>query len=107
MNKEDILAKSREDNKNADERELQVRLRANNIAKAIGVAVAFLLVFVEGVFLNRPEIGWTAMTIAFAMNTLETWIVFFATKKKTEIFTLILNPAILVGSILMLIKVLL
>ena len=46
MNKEEILAKSRAENKMADEMELQIRLKAGKIAKVCGVVVAFILAFI-------------------------------------------------------------
>ena len=104
MNREEILAKSREENREADEREVHIRLRAGKIAKAFGIAIAFVLVFIEGVFVDNPALGWTALTIAFVMNTIEEWIVVVMTRKKTEWFTVLFDTSMLICSILMLIK---
>ncbi len=104
MNKEDILEKSRKENKVADERELHIRLKAGRIAKAFGIVIAFLLVLIEGVFFDMPVIGWTALTIAFGMNAIEDWIVVISTKKKTELFAVIFDTAMLICSLIMLIK---
>ena len=50
MNKEEVLAKSREDNKNEDEREKQVRMRAS-IASFIGMGVVGITLMVLEMFL--------------------------------------------------------
>lgn len=104
MNKEEILAKSRIENKQIDERELQIRLKASRIAKAFGIAIAFLLVLVEGVWFDMPIIGWTALTIAFGMNAIEDWIVVFGVKKKSEWATVVFDTAFLIAAVVMLIK---
>lgn len=104
MDREEILAKVRQENKVADERELHIRLKAGRISKAAGVAIAFILVFIEGIFLDIPAIGWTALTIAFGMNAIEDWIIVGLAKVKTEWFSTLLDTAILIGSAVMLIK---
>jgi len=104
MNKEEILAKSREENKNADERELNIRLKAGKIAKAFGIAIAFILVFIETVFFEESAIGWTALTIAFGMNTIEDWVSFVSIKKKTDLFSVIFDTTVFIFSIVMIIK---
>lgn len=105
MNKEDILSLSRQENKQADEYETHIRLKAGKISKAMGVAIAFLLVLIDEVWLATAEIGWTALTIAFGMNTIEDWIVVIGTKVKSEWFTTLFDTAMLIASVVMLIKV--
>lgn len=103
MNKEDILKKSREENKVADEYETHVRLRAGTISKAVGVALAFILVLVDAILLDSSVIGTTALTIAFGMNAVEDWIVVIMAKSKTEWFSIIFDTLIFIASVIRLI----
>ena len=103
MNKDEILAKSRKENKSADEYETHARLRAGKISKAFGVALAFILVLVDAILLDSSVIGWTAMTIAFGMNAVEDWIIVIMAKSKTEWFSIIFDTLIFIGSVIQLI----
>ena len=103
MNKEEILAKSRAENKMADEMELQIRLKAGKIAKVCGVVVAFILPFIGEIF-GISVIGWTATTIAFVMISIESLIVIIKTKNKSEWFIVATNIVFMFFSIAMLIK---
>lgn len=104
MNKDEILGKSRSENKECDEREMQIRLKANRIAKACGIAIAFLFVFIERLLTDFSVIGWTALTIAFGMNAIEDWFFVIGTKKKTEWITLFFDTAFFIASVIMFIK---
>lgn len=103
MNKDEILAKSREENKIVDEYETHVRLRAGKISKAVGVALASILVLVDAIVLDSSVIGWTALTIAFGMNAVEDWIVVIMAKSKTDWFAIIFDSLIFVASVIRLI----
>ena len=103
MNKEEILAKSREENKMGDEMEVQIRLKAAKIAKACGIVVAFILVFI-GEVIGISVIGWTALTITFGMNVIEDWIIIIKTKNKSEWFTTIFDTVLLINSIIVLVR---
>ena len=103
MNKEEILAKSREENKMGDEREVQIRLKAKKIAKACGIVIAFILVFI-GEVIGISVIGWTALTITFGMNVIEDWIIIIKTKNKSEWFTTIFDTVALIISIIVLVR---
>ena len=103
MNKEEILAKSRAENKMADEMELQIRLKAGKIAKVCGVVIAFILVFI-GEVIGISVIGWTALTITFGMNVIEDWIIIIKTKNKSEWFTTIFDTVALIISIIVLVR---
>ncbi len=60
MNKEDILAKSRNENKNGDEREERIQLRSYAISQCIGGLICMLFVFVENwVFDRSAAMIWT------------------------------------------------
>lgn len=103
MNKDEILAKSRKENKSADEYETHIRLRAGKISKAVGVVLAFILVLIETIFLDSSVIGWTALTIAFGMNAVEDWIIVIKAKPKTEWFSIIFDTLIFIASVIQLI----
>ena len=104
MTREEILSKSRNENKAGDERDLQLRLKANRIAKAFGIAIAFLFVFIDSILFDVPAIGWTALTIAFGMNTIEDWVFVFSAKKSTEWATVIFDTVFFLISVVMFAK---
>ncbi len=58
MNKNDILAKSRNENKNGDERERDIRLRAYATSASIGAIICMLLVIIESVFDRSISMIW-------------------------------------------------
>lgn len=53
MNKEDILKKSRQENKNGDEREQKIQLRSDAISSAIGGLICMVFVFLESYLFDR------------------------------------------------------
>lgn len=53
MNRDDILKKSREENKNGDEREEKIKLNSFAISAAIGALLCMIFVFIETVFFDR------------------------------------------------------
>lgn len=103
MNKDEILSKSRKENKTADEYEIHVRLKAGKISKAVGVVIAFILVLLDAILLEESVIGWTALTIAFGMNAIEDWIIVIMAKSKTEWFSIILDTQLFISSVIRLI----
>ncbi len=104
MNKEEILSKSRKENKGTDERELQIRLKSKRIAKATGILIAFLLVLIDAIWLNNSAIGYTALAIAFGMNCIEDWIFVMVSKKNSEWVAVIFDTAFFIYSLVALIK---
>ena len=53
MNKEDILKRSREENKEGDEREERIKLRSYATSAAIGALICLLFVILEGYIFDR------------------------------------------------------
>ena len=100
MNRDEILTKVRNNKNSPDEYELHVQLKAGKIAKAVGVAIAFLLVLIDEIWLGVPTIGWTALTIAFSMLAIEDWIVLIKAKRKNDWFSALFDTALLVGSVI-------
>jgi hypothetical protein len=58
MNKNDILAKSRNENKNGDERESDIRLRSYAISASIGAIICMLLIIIESFFDRSTSMIW-------------------------------------------------
>ena len=61
MNKEDILAKSRKENKNKDVAELEVIYQASSIAGRVGLLVCCVIAVLEVIFLGRPNLSTWAI----------------------------------------------
>ncbi len=58
MNKDDILAKSRDENKNGDEREEKIRLRSYATSAVVGAFVCMMFVIIESFFDRSISIIW-------------------------------------------------
>ena len=67
MTREEILEKSRKDNKIMDEREQAVILRSASIAKGVGLALCMIVVFVGDVLGADPAAGLSAFAIYWGM----------------------------------------
>lgn len=53
MNKAEILEKSREENRNGDEREEKIKLRSYATSAAIGALLCMVFVFIENIIFDR------------------------------------------------------
>ena len=53
MDRDDILKKSREENKNGDEMEQKIKLRSYAFGAAVGCLLCTVLVFIEDILFNR------------------------------------------------------
>lgn len=93
MNKDEILSKSRKDNKNGDERQLKVREHAYAMSAAWVFAICMILIFFESVIFDRDAtIIWVVLAGMEFTNALTGAI---QTKSKkyillTALFTVIL-----------------
>ena len=67
MTREEILAKSRKENQTGDEREQATVLRGGSIAKAVGLALCMLMVFLGDVLGADPAAGLGAFAIYWGM----------------------------------------
>ena len=67
MTKDEILAKSRKENKIMDEREQAVVRRGASIAKGVGLALCILVVFLGDVLGADPAAGLGAFGIYWGM----------------------------------------
>ena len=99
MNKEEILAASRRENRDKDVAELELARRAQFIGGITSVMVAFVLLGAE--FLVRGEKGYGYMLIVFASN-MALWIYRAIMKrKKADIFLAVLWTAMTVYTVIM------
>ena len=71
MDREEILSKIREENGGTDEREQQIRLKGEALAKRIGAAMCFFLVLLEEILTDQAVGGFAAFSIYFAMQTVD------------------------------------
>lgn len=67
MTREEILAKSRNDNKAMDEMEHHVMVQSGNIAKAVGLALCMIIVFLTDTFGGDPTASFGAFAIYWGM----------------------------------------
>ncbi len=89
MNKDEILAKSREENKNADERQLALRQKAQAISGAVGIALCFIIALLEGVFGDSVILFYGCFSIYWGMTAANGIALAVATKKKFAWFSLL------------------
>ncbi len=72
MNKDEILAKSREENKNGDERELKSRDKSYSISAGIATLVCIVMATVEEVLFDRSALNiwiiYTAIEFTSALS---------------------------------------
>ena len=67
MTRDEILEKSRKDNKGMDEMELYTIFRGGSIAKGVGLALCMLMVFLGDVLGADPAAGLGAFGIYWGM----------------------------------------
>ena len=92
MNREEILSKSRTDNKMYDERERNVYTKSSAIAKGVGNSLGVIIALVEIFFFDHPPVAsMAAFSVCYTMDAVESWCRFFSLKSKLY----------LVGSILL------
>ena len=82
--REEILAISREENKNGDEREKQYFLKANSFAFAIGLLMAGVIILVSSLVENRFPIE--VMLIMIAMEAAQSFIAAHGMRKTRIIY---------------------
>ena len=108
MNREEILNKSRNENRAYDERELIVHTKSSAIAKAVGVAIACAIVLIEEIFFEHPPIAsMSAFSVCFAMNAVEAWYRFVNLKGKFNLIKSVLCSIFAVAFMICLIHFLL
>ena len=82
MNKDEILAKSRNAYKGEDEMTKQVKLKAASISRAVGLLLCVIGAVVDGIFLENGLIGLSCWTVYWGMHTVEGWVMVADLKTK-------------------------
>ena len=91
MTKEEILEKSRNENKNMDEREQKIALQASMAAKISGMAVCVLISFVAK-YLGCPQsLVLAVWTVYWGMMMGEYWYLFIRLRKRFHLIAAIVN----------------
>ena len=67
MTRDEILEKSRRENQSGDEREQRVIAQGGSIAKAVGLALCMLIVFLTDTFGDNPTASFGAFAIYWGM----------------------------------------
>ena len=91
MNKDEILAKSRNENRNGDEMVQQVKLRTASISRAVGFCLCVFGVFVDSIFLKIGLLGLVCWTVYWGMLAAEEWVIYVGLKVKYGLFKALVN----------------
>ena len=104
MNREEILNKSRNENMIVDEREKDINYKSSAIAKAIGVALGFIIVFIERIFLETiPYASMAVFAVCFTMEAFESIYRFSFLKGKFNLIKSIVYSLLAISFIIALI----
>jgi hypothetical protein len=90
MNKDEILAKSRKENKDGDEREIRILANASKIGMAVGGILAVIIVLFSRM-VNEPLLGLSAWAVYFAMFGSRRLYQFIQTKEKIKLVQAIIG----------------
>lgn len=66
MDREEILAKSRKENREGDEREIQILANASKVGMAVGGVLSAVMVIYSRI-VDEPLLGLSAWTVYFSM----------------------------------------
>ena len=92
MKKEEILEKSRQENKNLDERERDALARAGRIATAVGAFVCTAIILLETLLSDRVHFSTWAVFLAMTGTTL--LVKYIKLKKVHELIFALLQLAV-------------
>ena len=84
MNRDEILSKSQQENKNGDEREQQINLKGEALAKRIGASLCMIIVLLEEILAEQATAGFAAFSVYFAMYAVDYIYNAVVLKKKTS-----------------------
>lgn len=94
MNRDEILAKSRIENKGADEMAKQVQLKAASISRAVGFVLCIVGAALDGIFLDNGLIGLVCWTVYWGMLATEGWVLVAGGKTKYGWIGAVCNTAL-------------
>ena len=83
MNKEDILKRAREENKNGDEREEKIKLRSYAVSGAVGALLCMIIDLLEEVLFDRN--ADTIWIVYFGMQFVKYFLDAWKLKHKMDI----------------------
>ena len=86
MTREEILEKSRQENKHADEREKQVKTNAGVASRNAALMVCVLLMRLNTQFDGSWSFHFALFALATGMGAARSWFVWFRLQKKIELF---------------------
>ncbi len=92
MNKDEILAKSRKENKDGDEREIQILANASKIGMAIGGVISAIIIFFSRI-VDEPLLGLSAWVVYFSMFGSRRLYQFIQTKEKARLLQAVVGIA--------------
>jgi len=95
VNKEDILEKSRKENKNKDIAELEVIEQASNIAGRVGMLFCCVIAVLEVIFTGKPNLSTWA--IYFSILATLMLVKYIKLHRKHELWITVLYIACFVG----------
>ena len=97
MNKDEILAKSRAENRNKDVYEYEILKLAH--ACAAKVVLILALVFFSVKFFTCGSMDWGVWALAFSVNTTRSWVEYIKLRRKLDlVFAIILTILVVLAS---------
>ena len=94
MDKNEILARSREENKKQDERDRMIADKAAKLGYSTGLIVCMVLVIVETAITGNANLG--SWAVYMAMTTAALWVEYAYKKKKHQLVFGIIGSAVTV-----------
>lgn len=82
MDKNEILEMSRNENKNGDEREKNIVVKAGNLGKLVGIIVAIVFAIIEMALTKVGAVSYASLAIVKASICATDWYNFAKTKEK-------------------------
>lgn len=92
MNKDEILAKSRKENKDGDEREMQILANASKIGMAVGGVLSAIIVIFSRI-VDEPMLGLSAWVVFFSMFGSRRLYQFIQAKEKVRLLQAVIGIA--------------
>ena len=86
MTKEEILEKSRKENRNSDEREKQIQTKAGTVSRNAALMVCALLMRLNTRFDGSWSFHFALFALATGMGAARSWFIWFRLRKKIELF---------------------
>lgn len=81
INKDEILAKSRKENRVEENRKIQILASSLNIAKGVGLILLAIIVVISEI-VNKPLLGLSAWAAYLLLNISCTFLLLFLYNKK-------------------------